>query len=257
MVRRTALAAACLVLVSIVVGCGGSLEDDPILRLSAAESLAEGKALMENEKYAQAREYLTHAFEVEPNSAAGREALLLVADAFSLQGGRDNYIKAEAKYRDFQNRFPTSDRAAYVQFQIADSLASRTLSPDRDQSATRQALEAFRDVIRLFPSSEYVEEAQAKLVELRGTLAESEFVKGRFNLKLGLSKAAAARFNYLLNNFPEYPEIDKVLYFLGEAYAKQNKEEEAATARERLRAEYPESEFIGQLERLEGQGDKG
>ena len=35
------------------------------------------------------------------------------------------YNGAEGKYRDFQTRFPTSRRAAYVQYQIANSLIER------------------------------------------------------------------------------------------------------------------------------------
>src|SRR5688572_8933566 len=96
-----------------LAGCksGRAQREDPLLQLSAAESLTEGQRLMGIEKYAQARKYLTHAFEVEPNSASGREALLMVADSLYKQGGAQNLVQAEAKYRDFLNRFPTSDRA--------------------------------------------------------------------------------------------------------------------------------------------------
>jgi outer membrane protein assembly factor BamD len=228
-------------------GCGQGVEDDPILRLSAAESLEEGKALMDQGKYARAREYLVHAFEVEPNSAGGREALLMVADAHYLQGGSQNFIKAEAKYRDYQNRFPTSEFAGYVQYRIASSLAQRTLKPDRDQSATRKALDAFDDVIRLFPTSEYVEEAQVEVVRLRAILAESEFVKGHFNLKRNLVKAAVARFEYLIENYPEYQEMDKVLYFLGRAHQRGQQEDLAKEVHDRLRSEYPQSGYIAEL----------
>ena len=241
-----------LVLVALVFtagGCGEGVEDDPILRLSARESLEEGKALMAQEKYARARDYLIHAFEVEPNSAGGREALLMVADAHFLQGGNQNFIKAEAKYRDYQNRFPTSDFAGYVQVQIAKSLAQRTLRPDRDQSATRKALSAFDDVIRLYPTSEYVEEAKTEIVRLRAILAESEFLKGLFNFKRGLLKAAAARFEYLLANYPAYEEKDKVLYFLGRTHQKNEQTESANEAWERLRTEFPQSEYIAELEK--------
>ncbi len=62
-------------------GCSSGPKSDPLLMLSSAEALAEGKALMEQGKYIRAREYLTHAFEVDPNSVGGREALLLEADA--------------------------------------------------------------------------------------------------------------------------------------------------------------------------------
>lgn len=239
-----------LMVTATTVGCGGGIEEDPILRLSAAESLEQGKALMEQEKYARARDYLIHAFEVEPNSAGGREALLMVADAHYLQGGSQNFIKAEAKYRDFQNRFPTSEHAAYVQFQIASSLAKRTLSPDRDQSATRKALDAFDDVIRLFPTSEHIDESKAEIDRLRAILAESEFLKGHFNLKRRLVRAAVARFTHLMETYPEYQEMDKVLFFLARAYDGNEQPELAEETRQRLRADYPQSEYIAELKEV-------
>ncbi|HTQ81428.1 MAG TPA: outer membrane protein assembly factor BamD, partial [Thermoanaerobaculia bacterium] len=138
-----------------LAGCHGGAKQDPILQLSAEEALAQGKSWVAKEKYARARPYFTHAYEVEPNSATGREALLLAADTYYLEGGSTNYIQSEAKYRDYLNRFPTSDQAAYVQFQIANSLAKRMERPDRDQAVTRKAFEAYQDLIRLYPTSEY------------------------------------------------------------------------------------------------------
>jgi outer membrane protein assembly factor BamD len=121
------------------------------------------------------------------------------------------------------------------------------LGPDRDQSITRKALLGYEDVIRLFPSSEYVAVAEEEIAEVRQTLAESEFLVGRFNLKLGLTKAGIARFEYLLENFPDYAELDKVYFFLAKAYARGGREEEALNITERLRSEFPESEYIGQI----------
>ena len=141
--RRTVLLLAAAALALAGAGCRGGAPEDPLLRLSAEESLTQGKDLLAREKYDRARPYFTHAFEVEPNSAIGREALLLAADTYYLQGSTANFVQAEAKYRDFLNRFPTSDQAAYVQFQIANSLAKRMEKPDRDQNVTRKALAAY------------------------------------------------------------------------------------------------------------------
>src|SRR3954452_14330878 len=178
-------------------GCKSSAPDDPILRLSAQESIAQGKQLLAKEKYDKARPYFTHAFEVEPNSAIGREALLLAADTYYQQGGTANYIQAEAKYRDFLNRFPTSDQSAYVQFQIANSLAKRMERPDRDQAVTRKALEAYQDLIRLYPTSEYAARSTEQSKVVLASLAEHEFVIGSFYLRFGIPRAACERFEYL------------------------------------------------------------
>lgn len=230
-----------------LAGCKSSAPEDPLLRLSAEESLAQGKDLLAREKYERARPYFTHAFEVEPNSAIGREALLLAADTYYLQGGSTNYVQAEAKYRDFLNRFPTSEQSAYVQFQIANSLAKRMEKPDRDQNVTRKALEAYQELIRLYPTSEYASQAQEQMNAVLTNLAEHEFQIGRFYLRYGAPLAAVERFEYLLATYPQYQEKDKVIYHLGIAYEHSNRPDDARKAFERLRAEYPQSPFLQEI----------
>lgn len=245
---RMLLAALSIVSLMPLAACRTSVADDPILRLSAEESLVKGKELLAREKYADARKYLAHAYEAEPNSSAGREGLLLAADTLFLQGGTQNLIQAEAKYRDFRNRFPTSDKAAYVQFQIGKSLAARMERPDRDQSDSQKALEAFQEVARLYPTSEFAEQASIESKRVLDNLADHEFVVGLFYLRYGLPVAAVQRFEYLLSTYPEYGEKDKVLYHLGRAYQRQQQPEQAAATFERLRTEFPQSRFVGEIE---------
>jgi outer membrane protein assembly factor BamD len=230
-----------------LAGCRSGAAEDPILQLGAEESLAQGKALLANQKYAKARPYFTHAFEVEPNSATGREGLLLAADTYYQEGGTTNYVQAEAKYRDFLNRFPTSEQAAYVQFQIANSLAKRMEKPDRDQTVTRKALEAYRELVRLYPTSEYAAQAQEQIALVQNNLAEHEYTIGRFYQRYGIPVAAVQRFEFLLQTYPEYPERDKVIYNLGLAYEQMGKAEDAAKTFEKLRAEHPQSPYLAEI----------
>ena len=245
--KRTLLILAVAGLFLASCKSGGNIPDDPILRLGAEESLAQGKELLTREKYDRARPYSTHAFEVEPNSAIGREALLLAADTYYLQGGSTNFVQAEAKYRDFLNRFPTSQQSAYVQFQIANSLAKRMEKPDRDQNVTRKALEAYQELIRLYPTSEYAAQAQEQMNAVLTNLAEHEFQVGRFYFRYGAPLAAVERFEFLLSTYPQYPEKDKVIYHLGISYETANQPEKAREAFERLRAEYPQSPFLQEI----------
>ncbi|MFL6259067.1 MAG: outer membrane protein assembly factor BamD [Thermoanaerobaculia bacterium] len=229
-------------------GCKSSgAPADPILRLSAQESIAQGKELLVKEKYDKARPFFTHAFEVEPNSSIGREALLLAADTYYLQGGNPNYIQAEAKYRDFLNRFPTSEQSAYVQFQIANSLAKRMEKPDRDQNVTRKALEAYQDLVRLYPTSEYAPQAQTQMQAVLANLAEHEFTVGRFYSRFGAPLAAVERFEYLLQAYPQYKERDKVMYNLGLAYVQSREPNNAITTFDLLRKQFPQSPYVQQI----------
>ncbi|HEX5717535.1 MAG TPA: outer membrane protein assembly factor BamD [Thermoanaerobaculia bacterium] len=246
--RRTfPVLAALLLLLGALAGCRSGRAEDPILQLSAEESLVQGKALLAQQKYARARPYFTHAFEVEPNSAIGREGLLLAADTYYQEGGTSNYVQAEAKYRDFLNRFPTSEQAPYVQFQIANSLAKRMEKPDRDQTVTRKALEAYRELMRIYPTSEYAAQAQEQITLVENNLAEHEFTVGRFYLRYGIGAGAAQRFELLLSEYPQYPNRDKVIYHLGLAYDLMGKKEDADKTFDRLRAEFPESPFLAEI----------
>lgn len=245
--RRNFLLLAAVLLALAVSACRSGVSEDPILKLSAVESLAQGKEQMAKEKYGRARPYFTHAFEVEPNSVVGREGLLLAADTYYLEGGSTNYVQAEAKYRDFVNRFPTSTQAAYVQFQIANSLAKRMEKPDRDQTVTRKSLEAYEELIRLYPTSEYAAQAQEQIKLVKDSLAEHEFIIGRFYLRFGTPFSAVERFQYLLANFPDYPQKEKVLYHLILSYQKLGKREDAQKALDRLRTEYPQSPWLAQV----------
>jgi outer membrane protein assembly factor BamD len=231
-------------------GCKSSAPTDPILHLSAEESLKAGKEMLAKNKYDKARPFFTHAFEVEPNSTIGREALLLAADTYYLQGSNANYIQAEAKYRDFLNRFPTSEQSAYVQFQIANSLAKRMEKPDRDQNVTRKALDAYQDLIRLYPTSEYAPQAQSQMEVVLSNLAEHEFTIGYFYSRFGVPLAAVERYAYLLTTYPKYKERDKVLFHLALAYDSAHDREDALNTFKLLREQFPQSPFVAQIPEL-------
>ena len=265
--KRSILTGLLLFVALASAGCFlGGPKNDPILQLAADESLERGRELMEEEKYRKARDYLTHAFEVEPNSRTGREALLLVADCYYLDGGVGNYIQAEAKYRDFLNRFPTSDQAAYAQFQIANSLAQRMEKPDRDQSATMDARSAYRELIRLYPTSQYAEEASEKLDAVEENLAAHELLVGRFYYKYRNYPGAILRLENLIENYPSYSNLDEALYFLGMSYRESRSAKglgKALAAFERLHDEFPDSPYAQDVpslakirERMEAQADR-
>jgi outer membrane protein assembly factor BamD len=253
--RSQALAAvACLALLLGLTGCRtGGVQDDPVLRLSADEAFTQGKAYLETEKYAKARNHLTHAFELEPNSRQGREALLMVADSYYLDGGLSNFIQAEAKYRDFLNRFPTSDQAAYAQFQIANSLARRIQRSDRDQTPTLNALSAYEELIRLYPTSQYAEEADEQMAVVRENLAAHELTVGKFNYEYKNYLGAIHRLEKLLENYPDFSHRDQALLLLGKSYAESSNVLYWLKAKEtydRLRREYPDSRYARNIPEL-------
>ncbi len=218
-----------------------------------------GKQLLEEKKYYKARRHLTHAFEVEPNSRSGREALLLAADAYYLHGGSDNFIKCEAKYRDFLNRFPTSDKADYAQFRVASCLAKRVEKPDRDQKVTRDALVAYEELLRLYPTSPYIAEARQEMQIITDRLAAHELVIGSFYASFygsGICLATINRLKELPERYPTFSQMDSVHYHLGVAYRRCRQPDDADREFKALRRDYPDSQYVGKMEKFERQFTK-
>lgn len=239
---------------ALLVACGGSKRDDPILRLSATEALEEGRQLMAAEKYSQAREYLIHAFEVEPNSAEGREGLLLAADALYFDGGSDNLIEAETRYRDYLNRFPTSPKSAHAQYQIAKTLTRSMERPNRDQATTRKAIGAYEDLMRLYPTSPEAGLARGEMSVVYDRLAQHEIVVAKFYTRYACGRgasrvclAAVNRLEGVLEDYPDFSEKDQVFFLICRVYSFIDRPEGRVDGCSRLRAEYPDSRYISKI----------
>ncbi len=250
MKRTSSVFLILLVAASLVSGCSGRRRESPILRLSAAEALEMGKAFLEEGKYYKARQHLTHAFEVEPNSRSGREALLLAADALYLHGGSENFIRCEAKYRDFLNRFPTSDRADYAQFRVGECLARRVEKADRDQKVTHSALQAFEELLRLYPTSQFIPQAHTRIREVSDRLADHELTIGNFYTRYYGGRfclAAIERFELIQREYPSFSRMDEVLFRLVSSYEKCQRPDDAAGAFDALHRDFPDSPYLDQL----------
>ena len=242
----------CMAAVALLTACGSGGKDDPILKLSSVEALEEGKRLLEEGKYRLARKYLVHSFEVEPNSPAGRDGLLLASDALYLIGGFDSYVEAETRYRDFLNRFPTSDKADYAQFRVASSLSKRMESPNRDQQTTRKALAEFQDLLRLYPTSPYATGAREEMISVLNNLAEHEFLIARFYYRFSRERssvlsAAVERLESISEKYPDYPEPDKIQAYMCLCLNKATLFERALEECEKMRNEHPDSAYLKKL----------
>ena len=126
----------------------------------------------------------------------------------------------------------------------------------RDQNVTRKALEAYQDLARLYPTSEYAAQAQEQMKVVLANLAEHEFVIGSFYMRFGLPFAAAERFDYLLNTYPSYTERDKAYYTLGLAYQASNKPDDARKAFDSLRQQFPQSPYVKQIPEIKASDGK-
>jgi outer membrane protein assembly factor BamD len=241
------LLAALLASVAACQSSGGAKKPDKItqeLLTEPKEALFEkGKALIAKKKYDQGRKYLNYVFETYPNETVGREALLLVADSYFQQKSAASYTEARYRYRDYLNRYPGAPNRDYARYQFAYCYDKEHETPDRDQTATREAIEQYRALIREFPDSGYSGAARERIRRLTDLLAEHDFGVGFFYLRKGSTAAALSRFVEVEQRFPDYGSRDKLFFYQAQALSRLGRTGEAASYYNRVLEEFPQSEF--------------
>ncbi len=232
-------------------GCSSSGGKKPdkitqeLLTQPKEELFAKGKALVAAKKYEQGRKYLNYVFETYPNETVGREALLMVADSYFQQKTGTSYTEARYRYRDYLNRYPGAPGRDYARYQFALCSDKEHEKPDRDQTATKEAIEQYRALIREFPDSGYAGAARERIRRLTDLLAEHDFGVGYFYLRKGSTAAALSRFIEVEQRFPDYTDKDKLFYYQATALDRLGRKEEARSYYARVVEEFPQSEYAG------------
>jgi outer membrane protein assembly factor BamD len=175
---------------------------------------------------------------------------MLVADSYFKQGGATGYTEARYRYRDYLNRYPDARNRDYARYQFAVCYDREIENPDRDQTATLEAIQQYRNLMREFPDSPYSGAARDRMGELADILAEHEFAVGFFYLRKGSPAAALSRFTTLEERFPEYGQKDKLFYNTARALERLGRTDEARRYLERLLDGYPKSEYAGRAKKM-------
>lgn len=216
--------------------------DPELLQLTKEQVWARAEDQFQRERWQRARSYFSHVYETWPNDPLGRRSLLRIADTFYEQGDAVNLVEAQYKYRDFINRYPTSEYADYAMLRIGMTAFKQMERADRDQQKTREAVEKFNDMIRTHPNSALRAEAEARRQDALDRLAEHELIVARFYMKRGSWNAATQRLNFLIDTYPNFKARDEAFLALGTALAKLGRNGEARLYFERVVSEFPQSE---------------
>ncbi len=166
-------------------------------------------------------------------------AELKIAEAHFLA---EQYVEAAVAYEEFINNNPEHPQIPHALYQLGLSYYNQVLNHDQDQTATLQALNAFRTLQQRFPQDPRKEEVQAYIDRCLNLLAANELYIGQYYLKNDYYHAAVLRFEGILKRYPNYYQRDKVYFFLGQAYLKNGQRDEAMAIFNRLFKEFPGSE---------------
>jgi outer membrane assembly lipoprotein YfiO len=93
---------------------------------------------------------------------------------------------------------------------VGHTYSARKLKPDRDLSPIHEALGAYRQLVNLYPNSEYASEAEERMGGLEELLAEHEWLVSEFYFRNKRWVGAKWRLEYIVENYADYSKIDQV-----------------------------------------------
>jgi outer membrane protein assembly factor BamD len=130
------------------------------------------------------------------------------------------YDQAVAAYQSFAELHPNNEALPYVYYQIGRCYFDQIESVDRDQQATRKALETFQRLQQRFPESSYAARATDNINECLTKLTRSEFLIGFYYYKRGRYKAAIERFENLIRSYPDVGIHQEALQYIAKSEAR-------------------------------------
>jgi len=258
---RRLVAALLSASVLLAAGCKKDLDKIPRDRdagLAPVQLYEKGITLSRKGRYYRAREILEKVLSrqnVSPEILA--DTNLAIADAYYSDGGVVNVAEALSRYTSFLTFYPNHPRADYAQFQLGLCYLKQTLSPTKDQSTTRQALDSFRKVETTYPQSDFAIAAREKADVCRERLAEADVQVGIFYMKRKAYAGAIDRFRTVLEAYPRYRGRDQVYFLLGEALKSTRKNPEALLYYQKLVDEFPKSRYAGEARHALASEDGG
>ncbi|MEO1688133.1 MAG: outer membrane protein assembly factor BamD [Pseudomonadota bacterium] len=241
--RALAAAVAALALAACSNPFSSSDDDplaDPFAGRSAAEIYAEGEQRLNDGDEIGAAETFEELERVHPYSEWAKRSMIMAAFAYYQGQDFPQAIAAAERYLDF---FPSDPDAAYAQYLVGMSWYDQIVDVERDQGATRQALQELEEVVRRYPASEYARDARLKMDLTRDQLAGKEMLIGRYYLGQGNYIAAINRFKSVLTFYQTTSHAPEALHRLVEAYLSLGIEGEARTAAAVLGYNFPGSDW--------------
>jgi outer membrane protein assembly factor BamD len=232
--------------------CAGNQPDIATLSSNSDQVIWDAaQKAAEKRQWESARQHYKRIIEGFPQSQFGPAARLALGDSYFEEGGTGNYILAVSAYREFLTFYPSHPRSDYAQFQVAESFYKQKNGPDRDQTATEDALEEYKKLLDQYPNSSKAEEARARIKETRQSLARAEYLAGFFYQRTRQAcRAAITRYEGILNDYPDYERLDEVLFRMSECLCLTGRGAEAQPLLSRLQTDFPTSEHIEEAKKF-------
>ena len=236
---------------ALALGAGcASMKDDETAGWSAQRLYGEAKDAMASKEWQKAIKYLEKLEARFPYGRYAQQAQLEVAYAHWKEGERASALAAADRFIKLYPNHPNVDYAYYlkgmINFNELSGMLTWLTSPDmtdRDPKATRDAFDAFREVVTRFPESRYAPDSALRMRYLVNALAAYEVHVARYYMKRTAYVAAANRAQYAVEHYPRSPAVEEAFFILIRAYDALGLDDLRDAAERVMRKNFPNSEY--------------
>lgn len=226
---------------------------DPEIKGTAEELYATGKSEMASSNWPNAIKYLE---KVEGRAGGGliaQQSQLDLAYAYWKSGEKAQALSTLDRFIKLNPSSPGLDYALYLRGMVnfiddSGMLAALTRQSmsERDQQASREAYQSFKQLVDQFPDSRYAADARLRMDYVVNMLAEYEVQVARYYLRRGALVAAANRAQQALTTYPQTPATEEALYILAQAYDRLGLDKLRDDTDRVLKLNFPESPLLRQ-----------
>jgi outer membrane protein assembly factor BamD len=251
--HRSLLSSALLVALLLTGGCSwfSTASDDETIGWSAQRLYGEAKDAQAGKDWAKAIKYLEKLEARYPYGRFAQQAQLEVAYCQWKDDERAAAIASADRFIKLYPNHASVDYAWYlkglINFSAQQNILTQWTTPDttdRDPKASRDAFDAFKEVVTRYPESKYAEDAEARMRYLVNALASHEVHVARYYMKRGAYIAAANRVQYAIRYYPNTPAIEEAVAVLVKAYDALGMDELRNGADRVMRTNFPDSRYL-------------
>lgn len=224
--------------VPVVMSCS---KPPPFNSMSEYEQFQYIKECIRKNKLTTGKQWLNQFLVVHPASAVRDSVRYLLGETYYRLS---QYILAANEFDRLVAELPNSplaDDAAYKR-----SMCYYKMSPGfhRDQEYTYKAILYFQRMLEDFPDTEYLDEVNEKMQEMRGKLARKRYETGRLYHKMSDYRAAVLTYSQVLKEFYDSKWAPLALKGKGECHMELKEFGDAKESFQDFLTRYPKHEDV-------------
>ncbi|TCB69884.1 outer membrane protein assembly factor BamD [Acinetobacter sp. ANC 4216] len=234
---------------SAIVGCSSNPKKEVVdtgPQSSEQVYIQKAEKALERGQYTDAAKHLEAIDTYYPTGDYAQQAQLELLYVKFQQKDYEGAVALAERFIRLNPQHPNVDYAYYVRGvanmeQNYDGLLRYTSlkQSHRDVSYLKVAYQNFVDFIRRFPSSTYAVDAAQRMKFIGTELAESEMNAARFNIKRKAWLAAIERSQWVVEHYPQTPQVPEALATMAYGYDKLGDQQTSQQYIEVLKLNYP------------------